>query len=64
MDPDNAAAALASLYGKERQAVIEILLGMKPRQAAAVLDALAARAPSVAAELSLAAWQRERGERP
>lgn len=64
MDPDNAAAALASLYGKERQAVIEILLGMKPRQAAAVLDALAARAPSVAAELSLAAWKRERGQRP
>jgi flagellar motility protein MotE (MotC chaperone) len=64
MDPDNAAAALASLYGKERQAVTEILLGMKPRQAAAVLDALAARAPSVAAELSLAAWQRERGQRP
>lgn len=64
MDPDNAAAALASLYGKERQAVVEILLGMKPRQAAAVLDALAARAPSVAAELSLAAWQRERGQRP
>jgi flagellar motility protein MotE (MotC chaperone) len=64
MDPDNAAAALASLYGKERQAVIEILLGMKPRPAAAVLDALAAHAPSVAAELSQAAWQRERGQRP
>ena len=60
MDPENAAAALAKLYAKERQVVIEVLLGMKPRQAAAVLDAIAATAPSVAAELSLEIWKRDR----
>ena len=60
MDPENAAAALAKLYNRERQVVIEVLLGMKPRQAAAVLDAIAATAPSVAAELSLEIWKRDR----
>jgi hypothetical protein len=33
---------------------------MKPRQAAAVLDSIAATAPSIAAELSLAVWRRDR----
>ena len=60
MDPENAAAALAKLYTRERQVVVEVLLGMKPRQAAAVLDAIAATAPSVAAELSLEIWKRDR----
>jgi flagellar motility protein MotE (MotC chaperone) len=60
MDPENAAAALAEIYKKERQVVVEVLLGMKPRQAAAVLDALAATAPSIAAELSLEVWRRDR----
>jgi len=60
MDPENAAAALAEVYRKDRQVVVEVLLGMKPRQAAAVLDSIAAAAPSIAAELSLEVWKRDR----
>ena len=60
MDPENAAAALAEVYRKDRQVVVEVLLGMKPRQAAAVLDSIAAAAPAIAAELSLEVWKRDR----
>lgn len=60
MDPENAAAALAEVYRKDRQVVVEVLLGMKPRQAAAVLDSIAAAAPPIAAELSLEVWKRDR----
>lgn len=60
MDPENAAAALAEVYRKDRHVVVEVLLGMKPRQAAAVLDSIAAAAPPIAAELSLEVWKRDR----
>ncbi len=59
MDPENAAAALAELYTKDRKVVIDVLLGIKSRQAAQTLDALAATHPAKAASLSLEIWQKD-----
>jgi len=59
MDPDNAAGALAELYGKDRTVVVDLLLGLKSRQAALILDALAASHPAIAAELSLQIWKQD-----
>ncbi len=59
MDPENASAALAELYRRDRKVVIDILLGMKARQAAQTLDALAATHAQQAADLSLEIWQRD-----
>jgi len=47
MDPENAASALSELYAKDRKVVIDILLGLKARQAAQALDALAAIQPNM-----------------
>jgi len=60
MDPDNAAAALVTLYAQDPRIVTDLLLGMKSRQAAEVLDAIAAVRPEIAAELSLGIWRRDR----
>lgn len=59
MDPANASAALHELYPKDRQTVIDLLLGMKPRQSAAALDALAASYPREAADLSYEIWSKQ-----
>lgn len=59
MEPENAAAALVQLYSRDRQVVIDLLLGLKSRQGALVLDAVAAANPKVAAELSLEIWQND-----
>ncbi len=58
MDPDNAAGALEELYGQRQDVVIDVVLALKPRQAGAVLDALASRNPKVAASLSKQIWER------
>ncbi len=59
MDPANAASSLHELYSKDRQTVIDLLLGMKPRQSAAALDAVAASYPREAADLSYEIWKRQ-----
>ncbi len=59
MDPANAAAALVELYGRNRRVVVDLLLGMKPRQAAGTLDALASTHPKIAADLSWEIWQKD-----
>ncbi|RMF75885.1 MAG: hypothetical protein D6738_02670 [Acidobacteria bacterium] len=58
MDPDNAAGALEELYGQRQDVVIDLVLSLKPRQAGAILDALAARNAKVAASLSKQIWER------
>lgn len=59
MEPDNAAIALSELHGKDRLVVVDLLLGLKPRQSAAALDALAALAPRIAADVSYEIWKRD-----
>ncbi|MDH3283763.1 MAG: hypothetical protein OEQ13_03415 [Acidobacteriota bacterium] len=59
MEPENAAGALVELYDRDRMVVVDLLLGMKPRQAAAALDALAAMSPQIAADLSLEIWNKD-----
>jgi len=59
MDPANAAAALVELYGRNRRVVVDLLLGMKPRQAAGTLDALASTHPKIAADLSWEIWKKD-----
>ncbi len=59
MDPANAASALVELYRKNRRVVVDLLLGMKPRQAAGTLDSLASTHPKIAAELSWEIWQKD-----
>ncbi|RMG43596.1 MAG: hypothetical protein D6718_11990 [Acidobacteria bacterium] len=58
MEPDNAAKALAELFRRDQMVVVDLLLGLKPRQAAAALDALAAAQPEVAAQVSYEIWKR------
>lgn len=59
MEPGNAASALVELYDRDRMVVVDLLLGLKPRQAAATLDALAAASPQIAADLSLEIWKKD-----
>jgi flagellar motility protein MotE (MotC chaperone) len=59
MEPENAAGALAELYARDQSVVVDLLLGLKPRQAGATLDALAADRPAIAAELSHEIWRRD-----
>lgn len=58
MDPDNAAGALEELYQQRQDVVIDLVLSLKPRQAGAILDALAARNAKIAASLSQQIWER------
>lgn len=64
MEPGNAASALHELLPQGRETVIDLLLGMKPRQSAAALDALAAQYPREAADLSREIWARQPQNRP
>ena len=63
MEPENAASALAQLYERDREVVVDVLLGLRSRQAAAVLDAVAAGHPQIAADLSLEIWQKDPRQR-
>jgi len=58
MDPENAAGALEELYKQRQDVVIDLVLSLKPRQAGAILDALAARNAKIAASLSKQIWER------
>ncbi len=59
MEAENAANALIELYGKDRMVVVDLLLGLKARQAGAALDALAAANPQIAADLSFEIWRKD-----
>lgn len=64
MEPENAASALSRLYERDRNVVVDVLLGLRSRQAALVLDAVAATHPQIAADLSLEIWQKDPRRRP
>lgn len=59
MEPDSAARALAQLAARDKDAVVELLLGWKPRTSGAILDALAQANPALAADLSYEIWKRD-----
>jgi hypothetical protein len=52
MDAENAAKALAELYTRDRDTALDLMLALPARKAAAVMDALAAQKPAMAADLS------------
>jgi hypothetical protein len=52
MEAENAARALQELYVKDRDTALDVILGLPARKAAAIMDALAASKPSLAADLS------------
>jgi flagellar motility protein MotE (MotC chaperone) len=57
MEPDSAARALTELAARDKQAVVQLLLGWQPRTSGAILDALAQSGPELAADLSYEIWQ-------
>lgn len=61
MEPDAAARALVALAKKDREAVVDLMLGWKPRTSGAVLDAMTQREPEFAAEISYEIWKRREG---
>lgn len=63
MEPESAARALIELAGRDREAVVELLLGWKPRTSGAILDAVTQVKPGLAADLSYEIWTR-RGKNP
>jgi hypothetical protein len=58
MEPESAARALAELAQRDRRAVVELVLGSKPRTSGAILDALTRTHPGLAADLSYEIWRR------
>lgn len=56
MEPASAAAALSKLALLDKGAVVELILGWKPRVAGAVLDELTLSDPALAADLSYGIW--------
>jgi hypothetical protein len=58
MEPESAAKALAELATRDRRAVVELVLGSKPRTSGAILDALTQTHPGLAADLSYEIWRR------
>jgi flagellar motility protein MotE (MotC chaperone) len=58
MEAESAARALSELAGRDREAVVELLLGWRPRTSGAILDALTQVNPSLAADLSYEIWKR------
>ena len=57
MEPDTAARALARLAERDRDAVVELLLGWKPRTSGAILDAITLIDAGLAADLSYEIWR-------
>jgi flagellar motility protein MotE (MotC chaperone) len=60
MEPDSAARAIAELAARDKEAVVELLLGWKPRTSGAILDALTQADPVLAADLSYEVWKLDR----
>jgi flagellar motility protein MotE (MotC chaperone) len=58
MEAESAALALAELAFIDQEAVVELLLGWKPRTSGAILDALTQSDPALAASLSYEIWKR------
>jgi flagellar motility protein MotE (MotC chaperone) len=58
MEPESAAKALAELASRDRDAVVELLLGWPPRTSGAILDALTQNDAGLAADLSYEVWKR------
>ena len=50
MEAGNAARAMQELYATDRDTALDVMLGLPARKAAAIMDALAASKPSLAAE--------------
>jgi flagellar motility protein MotE (MotC chaperone) len=59
MEPESAAKALAGLAVRDKEAVVQLLLGWKPRTSGAILDALTQINASLAADLSYEVWKRD-----
>lgn len=57
MEPESAARALAELAVRDKDAVVQLLLGWKPRTSGAILDALTQANPAMAADLSYEIWK-------
>jgi flagellar motility protein MotE (MotC chaperone) len=58
MEPESAAKALEELAARDRDAVVELLLGWPPRTSGAILDALTQTNAALAADLSYEVWKR------
>jgi flagellar motility protein MotE (MotC chaperone) len=58
MEPESAAKAIAQLAVKDKEAVVQMMLGWKPRTSGQILDALTQFDPSLAADLSYEVWKR------
>lgn len=57
MEPATAATALQRLAARDRDAVVQLLLGWQPRVSGAILDALTQSDPELAADLSYEIWK-------
>jgi len=58
MEAESAASALSELAARDREAVVQLLLGWRPRTSGAILDALTQTNPSLAADLSYEIWKK------
>ncbi len=58
MEPESAAIALSQLAARDREAVVALLNGWKPRTSGAILDALTQSDPALAADLSYEIYKR------
>jgi len=58
MEPESAAKALNELATRDREAVVALVLGLKPRTSGAILDAVTQINPALAADLSYTIWKR------
>jgi hypothetical protein len=64
MEPESAAKAIGELAARDREAVVELVMGWKPRTCGAILDALTQTNPALAADLSYTIWKRSGSLRP
>ena len=58
MEPESAAKALVALAARDKEVVIDLLMGWKPRTSGAILDALTQNNAGLAADLSYEIWRR------
>lgn len=58
MEADSAAKSMAELAGRDKQVVVELLLGLNARSSGAILDALTQSDPAMSADLAYAIWKR------
>ncbi len=63
MEPTSAAQALAALADRDKQAVVELLLGWKPRTSGAIMDAMTQTNPKLSADLSYEIWKFSSGKK-